>query len=458
MSALGDYIHLKISNYKKYGTANETGGNTEVTPIFYNYYDSKAFIQERLNRVTEVSDEAVNILRARLKSNTPFSLSQEEQKWYRNQQQWIDYIYELIFTQVENIDEGATKLFKDTSGANTRQLKNITALSQWASSYSYEQLIQLRKQKQKQLEKINNLIREINNGQQPQSDNNLKRLTELYTEFTDIIPNKQFNTVAEIENAIAAFIYGGTIQQVAGTFGEQLVAACDDAAENMGKREFVNFIQNAVKGDEKTQILINKELISENKAPFLNMTKDRTQYSIGTTQNKTDVNINIQDEDIFASVKDYAPKPRRFKNPHLQDVNLFQSLAFLNDYLDNFGNHWLNMHALKGGGKWSNQQSADEIVSREVAYEALSQGSPFKQTNPANVFVYIDRVNGYVFVEKVSDILLNHFERFKMSKIGSINLKNRKVPLKNGIQDRIADILNQVHKINIAVSLNIRPY
>ena len=195
----------------------------------------------------------------------------------------------------------------------------------------------------------------------------------------------------------------------------------------------------------------------ENKANFLKTDSTGTKYYLGITQNKTDVQITIQDEDIFASVKDYAAEPGTFKSPHLQTVNLLQSLTFLNNYLENFGNHWLNMHALKTSGSWSNQKSADEIVTKEVAFEALSSGSPFKQSTPANVFVYIDRAKGYVFVEKVSDLLLNHFERFTMRNIGDIVLQNRRATSKNGIQDRISNILNQVHKTNIAVTLNIQP-
>ena len=80
MSALGDYVHLKIINYKKYGVANETGGNDNISPIFYNYYDSKAFIKERLNQVSEVSDIAIETLKSRLRANTPNSLTKEEQK------------------------------------------------------------------------------------------------------------------------------------------------------------------------------------------------------------------------------------------------------------------------------------------------------------------------------------------------------------------------------------------
>lgn len=464
MSALGDYIHLKVTNYRKYGIANETGGNTDTKPIFYNYCDSKDFIKKRLNQVSEISNEAINVLRSRLKANTPNTLTQEEKEWGRNQQQLIDYIYELLYTQVERVDKGATTLMETTSGKgkffdkNTKQLKTLSTTSQWASSYSHSQLMQLRNQKQKQLKEIKSLINEINKGKQPQSDSNLKKLTKLYTEFTDIIPNKQFNTVAEIEKAIAAFRYTGIIQQVAGAFGEQLVAICDDTAENMGKREIVNFLQTAVQGDVRTEITFDKDLIVKGKANFLRTTDEsKNEYYLGTTQDKTDVHIHINDEDIFASVKDYAAEPDVFKNPHLQSVNLLQSLTFLNNYLDNFGNHWLNMHALKTSSGWSGQKNADELLSKEIAYEALSSGSPFKQSTPANVFVYIDRAKGYVFVEKVSDLLINHFDRFVMRSVEDITLKNRRVQSKDGIQDRIENILNQVHKINIGVSLDITP-
>lgn len=464
MGALGDYIHLKISNYRKYGVANETGGNEDIAPMFYNYCDSKTFINERLNRISEVSDEAINILRSRLKANTPDGLTKEEQAWGRDQQRLINYIYELLYTQVNNINKGAKVLVETTSGQGkysnkeTKQLQTLSATFQWASGYSHSQLMQLRSKKQKQLQEIKRLIAEINKGKQPQSDTNLKKLTQLYTKFTDIIPNQQFNTVAEIEKAIAAFRYTGTIQQVAGKFGEQLVAICDDTAEDMGKKELVNFLQTAVQGDVRTEITFDKDLIAPGKATFLRTTDESgNEYYLGTTQDKTDVHIHIKDEDIFASVKDYAAEPGSFKNPHLQNVNLLQSLTFLNSYLDNFGNHWLNMHALKGSGGWSNQKEADAIVLKEIAYEALASGSPFKQSNPANVFVYIDRAKGYVFVEKTSDLLLNHFDRFIMRSVEDIILKNRRVPLKNGIQDRIEDILRQVHKINIAVSLNITP-
>ena len=80
MSALGDYIHLKVTNYRKYGIANETGGNTDAKPIFYNYCDSKDFIKKRLNQVSEISNEAINVLRSRLKANTPNALTQEEKE------------------------------------------------------------------------------------------------------------------------------------------------------------------------------------------------------------------------------------------------------------------------------------------------------------------------------------------------------------------------------------------
>ena len=115
------------------------------------------------------------------------------------------------------------------------------------------------------------------------------------------------------------------------------------------------------------------------------------------------------------------------------------------------------MHALRNSKKWSNQKEADAIVDKEVAYEALIGGSPFKNVEPANLFIYIERAKGYVFIERTTDLMLQHFERFNMKSVGDIMLQNRKVQAKYGSAERIASILSQLHKINIAVSLNINP-
>lgn len=461
MSALGDYIHLYAKNYDRYGTANPTE-NEHVSKISYDYINSKVFINQRLAFVKPISDETISILQQRLRANTSTTFNQEKNEWAVNQQRLIDYIYELLFTQVKNVSLGAERLYNTTSGKGVVWTQDKTPLTlsttkQWASQYSYDQLKSLREKKKAQREQIEKLITEINSSQQPQSDKKLQKLIQLYEAYSDITPKSNENVLAEIEKAMGENVYKGTIQQVAGKFGEQLVATCADAAKTMGKKEFVKFLSEAVKGESRSEIHIDTQDINLKKANFLKTDDSGNKYYLGTTQNKTDVEIQINNEDIFATVKDYAAVPGQFRNPDLQDVNLFQTIAFLNNYLDNFGNHWINMHALKNSKKWSNQKEADAIVNKEVAYEALIGGSPFKSVEPANLFIYIERAKGYVFIERTTDLMLQHFERFNMKSVGDIMLHNRKVQAKYGSEERIASILSQLHKINIAVSLNITP-
>jgi len=461
MSALGDYIHLYAKNYDRYGTANQTD-NKDVSKIGYDYINSKVFINQRLMFVKPISDETINILQQRLQANTSTAFNKEKSEWAANQQKLIDYIYELLFTQVKNVSLGAERLYKTTGGEGVAWTKDkipvtLSTTKQWASQYSYDQLMSLREKKKAQREQIEKLITEINNSQQPQSDKKLQKLIQLYEQYADMSLAPSENVLAEIEKAMGENVYKGTIQQVAGKFGEQLVATCADTAEKMGKKELFDFFSKAIKGDVRTEIYIDAQDINLGKANFLRTDDSGNKYYLGTTQNKTDVEIQINNEDIFATVKDYAAIPGQYRNPDLQDVNLFQTIAFLNSYLDNFGNHWINMHALKNSKGWSNQKEADAIVNKEVAYEALIGGSPFKSVEPANLFVYIERAKGYVFVERTSDLMLQHFERFNMKNVGEIMLQNRKAQAKYGSAERISSILSQLHKINIAVSLNITP-
>lgn len=463
MSALGYYIHLRAENYAKYGTAP-----IGEDPIKYNYMDSTNFLRKRMRgNINRISNKSIDVLRARLKSNTQKELTKSEKNFERDQQKQIDYIYELLYQQVYNVTK-LRQLGLTTSGNGYRYFKGgekpperLSKTSQWASSKSHDELMALREQKQKEYKKIKKLIKKINTSEQPQSEKNLKQLMDLYEQYTYLTPDG-LSTAGEIDEAIGKSRYQGTIQEVAGKFGEMLTAACGDKAIELGKKEFVEFLSKSVIGDEKTDILISKDLIYDGKADsFLNTsTKDNTKFFLAKTQNKVDVEITVNGEDLFASVKDYAYTEEEEKagkmRASLQEVSLFQSILFLNSFLENFGNHWINMHALKGKDAQLNKGEADTIVRKEVAYEALAGGSPFKSgVKHSNVFVFINRATGYVYVERTHDILMKKFDSFSITPDpSSVRLSN--YYSKKSSDDRITRLLKQLHKTKIRVSLSIK--
>lgn len=454
MSALGNYVHLHKKNYKNFGTAK-----IGQAPIIYNYVNSRTFLNNRLSGIKDIiNSQTLDVLSARLKSNTSQTLTKSEQSFYRDQQQQIEYIYDLIYQQVKNI--GATKktLTNMTKGQGVRYNKKnkntetISTTSQWTSTRSHSELMKLREKKQREYKELNRLIKNFNEKENPK-EKDLQKIISLYEQY--VIAPDGYSTAGEIEKAIGNSRYQGTAQQVAGAFGEALFAACDDTANNLAKKEFYEFLKTAVVGSHTADIIIPKDLITSGlKTNFLNKTtSDGTSYYLGTTQNKVDVKIKVNNEDLFLSVKDYAVKDGNSQKVHLQEVNLFQTIAFLNSYMNNFGNHWLNMHALRGS--WKGKSEADQIVKKEIAYEALAGGSPFKiGVDQANVFGYINRATGEVFVKTVKDILLKEFSRISMTggDIGKIMLSNRKQKSPEG---RITALLNELHSYNLTVSLKI---
>ena len=143
-------------------------------------------------------------------------------------------------------------------------------------------------------------------------------------------------------------------------------------------------------------------------------------------------------------------------------VSLLSSLIYLNsenEGLSDFGNHWLNMHAGQLKGK---HVSADKILEKEIAFEALVSGNPLKRNvKNANVFVYMERSTGKVIVKPVDKILLDNFGLFSINpKVSNILFENNWVG-KNGERSslnankRISILLAQVHQRHFNVSLRI---
>lgn len=461
MSALGEYVHLYHKNYKKYGVTRKDP-NGEKRPDY-----SVDIINNRIkNAIPKVNDATLEVLRTRLKTNTSSQINKEKDQWQNHQQKLINEIYFLLqerasgvtgIHRVINISQGNGWITKN--GYATR----LSTTQNWAFTLSNEELKARRIKAQNTYDKIQSLISQINKGEQPQSEENLQTLIKLYEQYTHLSGGSLISsTIGDIEKAIGEKRYQNTAGAIGGHFGEMLVAICDDNAANLAEEQVAEFLENTIKGAESTEIIFDKDLVIGKKRNkhFLNTsTKDGTKYTLGTTKDKVDVQINIQDEDIFASVKSYAVEAGNMVRVELQDINLFSTLTFLNNYESyvDFGNHWLNMHASQTGhdiGARPGKATLDEIVKKEVAFQAFSSGNPLKQNvKNANIFIFINRATGDIYVKNVQDILKNNMDQINgLNKISNIILKNRK---EKKVQDRIYGILNQLHQVKIAVTYNI---
>lgn len=458
MSALGQYIHLYYSHYRDYGVAH-----INETPKIANY--SLSVIERRIkNQVRDIKKEAINELQRRLKLNSQSNLEKGKTEQAALQQKLLDEVYSLLYerlTKVEDIDR-----LRQKAGGNywsideNKNRVHTLREAHWATSLSVDELKKRRNQAKQIYQKIQKLIKEINDQKSQQSLDKLLQLQRLYEKYTHLSYDSNQHTLVAIQKAIKQHRYNNTKAQVSGDFGQMVVATLGDKIFKEVNQTVAQAVEQSVKGKQKTEIFIDKSLISQNRGDsiFKQTTKDGTQYYIKPTQNKVDVEIQIMDEDVLASVKTYSGTTGYSFRPDIQEVNLFYSILFLNSYsgLEDIGNHWLNLHTTHPGkaSRITNNQ-IDDIIKKQVAFQALSSGNPFKTNiNKANVFIYINRDTGQVYVKSIKDILFNDF-----SKIGGLNVIS-KIFLQNHrsekIEDRITNVLNQLHQKNLSIALNIK--
>lgn len=478
MSALGDYIHLSYRGYKKYGASRST---LQSSAPNYSVEVINNRIQNQLrsqNNGKDIDDKTIALLEARLKSNTDDKIMTEIAEWTQVKPQFIRVIHELLQKRCNAI-KGAARITRVSQGNAYATLKEggdvVTPVEgkanlfqfpnsqQWTTSESQQSLSKKHMEAKKLYKEIQILIDKINAT--GNNVNDFLKLCALFQQYSNLTIDPNKSTVASIQNALKAIHYKGAVTEISGAFGEMIVALGDNVVDSLAESEIADHIYRVVKGHESSDILIPKKAIST--GYFLNKTssQDSNKYYIATTKNKVDVEIDIAEDKVFASVKAGSPatsKPR----PDLQDVSLFATLAFLNSYpgLQDFGNHWLNIHTSHTHQGYPStpdlsNPSWDLIVKKEVAYQALSSGNPFKQgVNSANVFVYIHRATGKVYVRSVQK-LLDEIGENNNGRIGGLNAIS-KVHLNKNIRQaeiwqRIQDVLRQLHQVKIQVALNI---
>ncbi len=481
MSALGDYIHLHHTRYKKFGITrtNPAGGGVPK-------YDMGVINNRIGNNVKPISSEAIKILEERLKVNSDQQENKQQSEIQRKKQIAIDAIYQVLFERSKNI-EGARRVADVAQGGQVwfSQKKDDGTLNRysqqlgnasWATNLSFKELRKISDKANFLYKQINTLIDKINMKQGIDEDveADLSQLISLFEQYTHLTMTPNKNVKAEIEEAIKLYRYSGAITDISGRFGEMMVAICDDfcadLAENttdeaIRRAAFQSINQNVV-GDISTGGNINKKLVSTGYGLLGTSSDNENQYVITTTKNKVDVQIKIKDEQIFANVKTRASLDKTNRDV-LQDVDLYPTLIFLNSQiagLENFGNHWLNMHsAYKIAGSIRTyddpgKENLDEILKKEVAYEALCSGNPFKTgVDSANVFVHINRATGKVYVKSAKQLLQAVGRADSriggLQKISTVRYQNIK---QNEIWQRLNDILRQVHETKITVALNVK--
>jgi hypothetical protein len=439
MGALGDYIHLHTENYIKYGVAKKG-----ESPKHFSGMGN--FLENRIAAIKPIDEKTIQTLEMRLQQNTVQQENADKQKSDTDFQEKLDTLYEYIASH-------------SSIGAIGQYMGSTSGLKGYSKSYEN---IQSKALSQGEVEKRKSLLKELHtkiamiNKKGAEGTVSSAELNELINLYNQAGGNQNFSAstgnqsiLGKIQDAANELSYNSWISHVSGEFGEHLTAMCADKVESLATDELETFFKQAVVGSKRTSITLDKTKVAKDLSSYLSTDKLGNSYYLGTTQDKVDVKITVNQEEVLANVKEYygAEKVTLQAN-----VSLFSSLAYLEQY-DQFGTHWLNMHtgSLKGKGR----ATADKILKQEIAYEALVSGNPLKKgVSQANVFVYIDRQTGRIFVKDTKTLLTDESHRIKISpQLEGIKFTNRFS--KKSFEDRIASILMQAHGKQLKVSMNV---
>ena len=477
-SALGDNIHFNTINYLNHGTKRIIDGNNP-------YQVMSNFLIERTQNLRTVKQETLNTLRERVAND---SETQEQRERDGIQQIFQEGLNDVAETLANSTSK---ERFQSLLGSSEGYKGNINKQSDFLVNKAIKEGKTSISQ-QKQLSTFNTAKKELNekidkiNAKGWVNEQDINFLIEQYKKIQNIIGTIKIPSIQGLsdkhsslknKSQIKSFI--GQLQLalddieiittqklVNGAFGELIVRKASDQFYNTAVQESNKMIEQKIVGDKRTEASIPTQFIAKDLSPVsgVTFTQNHTSYYISPTQDKVDVQITVNREDIFASVKSYRTLDGKYNkwgstnDVHLQSpISLFYPLAFLNGVLlKDFGNHWINMHAANKPQLIPNNwiENADLILKQELAYEALVTGNPWKAgVTPADTFITIERSTGRVAAYNSKDLLLNHFNYF----IFEPNIEHMKIANRRSeeIEDRITNILMQTRQLKVTVSYKI---
>jgi hypothetical protein len=446
MSALGEYIHLNVYNYKKYGTAR-INSNGVKEPLAASLAAQKRKNLEAINSLSTVSDGTLNTLKERVAKESKKEEVSQAAKLRAGQENSAEKIQKELENYIAN-EIGKTDIFQETTSSRSKDVQlDVDKID---------------------IEKAKNMRARIYSNiayfNKHQSESTLDTIYNNFQSFyeylgmaptSDILPDKskikEYGTAKALSAAIASIdLAEASKASYNGFFGEASVAAADEVAANLAGQELVNHLVEATgTGLDKTSFALDPSFLSKGVQQAYSKKYKRNLYQIHKTQDKLDISISFNNENVDASVKAYTPSGNIAKT-HLQDINLMYTLAAS---AEQFGNHWINLHASS-----MDTTEIDEVLKDTLRYEALVSGNPLKQSAKLpNTFIAIDMAEGRVYAKTAKEILLKEPNVFTFSPdLGSASFDLRSYNRKKGtVQERLAEVIKAFHDSKIAVSYKV---
>lgn len=488
MSAIGDYIHLTVKGYNKYGIAKNDKYKGKAVDLATSIRTQRDEIYNRLkNNRGNITDDNIKIFEDILNTTKEdLTKQKDDDDSIRAQlKQKLDKRFQDTMGEIDwsTLNVSATQNQKNpvpyvrsnmkfsTVGKSLQQLNKIlNTLRSTDGTANRKEIKQQIEALNKQYKELKNNIYKTDRGQTIMSLSDDKKysnkhLLENFESFRENL-NKLINQYSSMP----------AINLQKGDLFEHLVTLAPLTAQGVA----VNEIEKSI---HKTGFVLGgqREKVEFNKQVFKNITKDFENGTLSTSRNaqgKIDVLLKWQGEDLKISAK----------NVNLQSyyIHILSGSSFLymmQDLNRDFANHFINVYSIQGKKGLSTKfikQRENSMYAMKFAlmYKALT-GDNY-QRKAANVFVINDNTTSGKGSIKVYTMeqLIDKIESQELYKSGiTINGKttlNEKFKIKgniavNAVKDtqednaqaakiRITNILAYLHSQKIHASLSTKAF
>lgn len=475
MSAIGDYIHLHAANYNKYGINQKGEGKKE----HFNFAKQKENINNRLKATklknkNKLESSLNSILSTQDNSENNVSAIHKEIERILNERfaetlGKINWNTGNISADLTRAKETTAKAIETSAKQQSVELKSIMMRIR-AIEEARNSITSVEKQSAL-TEKINKIYKELNQiltGSQRGMITYLKNtsVNQLQNRRIELNENTQ-NLVTTINSILKAYAAIPAINLQKGDLFEYAIALAPavakiSAGENID--EYMKQLATQVSGGDRSRVVIDFD--KNNFTEHLNLKQlemkgyvvsdsTKTAYSYGTSQEKIDVRLEWEGENLAISAKNVNLKS--LNGVHiLSDSSL---LYLLQDEGADFINHYLNIIATHEDSVKINADitGAHEAMKYTLLFKALS-GQTFGREGATLFIVNDNTMSGGVHIFGIKDLIDKASENLEAftsitsngQDISSLQINNAR---KKTYSDRITAFMAEVHKQKISASL-----
>ena len=457
MAGIGDYIHLRNSNYQRYGTTYRGPSNYSGASAVFAAQRSKMLneVVTSTNMAISGLEEYLNGLLYGYEGNGPayFEKAFEE---YKNT---IEKIFSEKYGQFDfNVGQGLNvyqKIRQISTSSSSRKTLDRSQLEQYL-----KQIVLMINGNigLKQGTDITDILR---------VKAELENYLNTHSEGEMIRKRDNMNLINDINRVLAYQSFPRAL--AIGDIGEIFLAAASAKANDKAEKEgdkLIESIKKSIVGGQGSKATIQGNKfddkyvdLSKILVPGWQRIDDNNSWQLQTeSQDKVDVNFEWHGNTLAISAKNYNLTDYSRTIHVLSGSNLLYLIANENDL---FVNHWLNLISTSNRDSGDNSSTllamAHETMKITILIKGLT-GQGLGRNAVANTFVLNDRHSRHIYVFTMQQLAKRAIEHLKNIDFGGypdgINHEYEgESPSEQLAMVRITNLLKSVYNCKISIAL-----